>query len=167
MKNFLNIYKYNKCHDKGKKPNKRALNIQFLILILVVIIMVINLGDYKESNHYWYLDQFDRIYALLIAVVVTTILTLNTILNNKKNTENKENSNSITLKEDYISVIMYTLFLYFLGITFNVIYAIFLQYLNSKIIDIISWGISLFLLLDSIYFTGYTIEWLSNVLKKD
>ncbi len=166
MKGFLKIYKYNKIHAKGEKTNQKALNIQFLILAIVIIIMIFNAFDYKEGNYYWFLDQFDRIYALLIAVVLTVIVTFNTILKNSDLNKIKPSSKKITYKEDYMSVIMYTLFLYFVGITFNVIYAVFLQYLNIEIINVISWGISLFLLLDAIYFTCYTIEELNKLLNK-
>ncbi len=166
MKSFFEVYKYNKIYNRNEKTNQKALKNQMLILLFVIIIMIINFITYNQNNNYWFLDQFDRIYALLIAVVLTVIVTFNTITRNKELNKNKSATQRITYKEDYMSLIMYTLFLYFLGITFNVIYAVFLQYLDLKIVDTLSWGISLFLLFDGIYFTCYVIEELNKLLKR-
>ncbi len=166
MKSFFEVYKYNKIYNRNEKTNQKALKNQMLILLFVIIIMVINFITYNQNNNYWFLDQFDRIYALLIAVILTVIVTFNTITRNKELNKNKSATQRITYKEDYMSLIMYTLFLYFLGITFNVIYAVFLQYLDLKIVDTLSWGISLFLLFDGIYFTCYVIEELNKLLKR-
>ncbi len=166
MKSFFEVYKYNKIYNRNEKTNQKALKNQILILLFVIIIMIINFITYNQNNNYWFLDQFDRIYALLIAVVLTVIVTFNTITRNQELNKNKSATQRITYKEDYMSLIMYTLFLYFLGITFNVIYAVFLQYLDLKIVDTLSWGISLFLLFDGIYFTCYVIEELNKLLKR-
>ncbi len=166
MKSFFEVYKYNKIYNRNEKTNQKALKNQILILFFVIIIMIINFITYNQNNNYWFLDQFDRIYALLIAVVLTVIVTFNTITRNQELNKKKSATQRITYKEDYMSLIMYTLFLYFLGITFNVIYAVFLQYLDLKIVDTLSWGISLFLLFDGIYFTCYVIEELNKLLKK-
>lgn len=166
MKNFLEIYKNNRLYHSEDKNHKKIIFFQLILMFLVIIITIINLFDFKNSNHYWFLDQYDRIYALLIAVILTVIVVFNNLINHKELKKKKVNYLNITYKDDYLSIIMYTLFLSFTGMLFNIIYAILFEYLNLKWLDIISWAIALYLLLNTIVFTCYTLLHMNKLLKK-
>ncbi len=163
--NFLKIYSYNKQYKKEDRRHRRALRFQILIAIVCVIITIL---DYKYNSnfmHNLYLDQFNRIYALLVALL-TAILVGITPLDSNSNLKKRQNDyTSITYKQDYVSVLMYTLMLYMIGIATNVFYAMFLQYFQLPIIDISFWTIHLFLIFNALFFTCYCVDELADIVK--
>ncbi len=164
-RNFFKIYKYNKVYRPEHRRHRRALNFQIFIFIFCLVIAGIN---YRLDNNFvadLYLDQFNRIYALLVALLTAILIGL-TPLGGEKLKEIKYDYAKITYKQDYTSIIVYTIWLFMVGILTNIIYASFFQYFGIMPIDLCFWIIRLFIMIDSIFFTIYCVDELADLIQK-
>lgn len=164
-KNFLRIYQNNIIYKKEHRRHNRALNFQFVILLGCIAIALINNMFDVDFIHNLYLDQANRIYALLVALLTAILIGITPIDREGKLTKPQYDYTDITFKQDYVSVIMYTLMLYMVAISANVIYAMFLQYFDNRIVDFTFWVFHTFILLDSIFFSFYCVDELADIVK--
>lgn len=164
-KNFLRIYFYNKTYKQEHRRHTRALFFQLVILAVVIFIALIN--NQLDSNFIndMYLDQYNRIYALLVALLTAILIGLTPIDRQGKLNEPQYEYTKVTYKQDYVSILMYTLALYMVGIFSNIVYAVFLQYFNLPIIDFSFWIVHVFILLDALFFTLYSVDELADIVK--
>lgn len=164
-KNFIRIYINNFKYKKEHRRHQRALFFQLAILGVCIGLAGLNLALDHNFMRDLYLDQFNRIYALLVALLTAILIGLTPIDREGKLNKKQYDYLSITIKQDYVSIIMYTLMLYMVGITINVLYAIFIQYLHIDIVDFSFWIIHIFILLDSLFFTVYCVDELADIVK--
>lgn len=164
-KNFTRIYTYNKQYKKEHRRHTRALNFQFIILVACIAIGVINLFLDGGFIHNLYLDQINRIYALLVALLTAILIGLTPIDREGKLNKQQYDYLPITYKQDYISIIMYTLMLYIVGIASSVLYAGFIQYLDIDLVDFLFWIFHFFILLNALFFTTYSVDELADIVK--
>ncbi len=167
FKNFFAIYSYNHAYQKMDKKHNRAIYFQIAIFIFTLMILIINYLTYNPHNHYFYLDQFNRIYALLVGLLTAVLVSLNSLDKNKELSKCQFSYTDITFKEDFIAIIMYTLFLFFFGIIFNVLYAVFIQYFHIFALSAFCWFIQIFILFNSLFFTIYTVDELSDLIRSN
>ncbi len=167
FQNFFAIYKYNHIYQRVDQKHKQALLFQVIILIFTIFLLIINYFTFDPNNHYFYLDQFNRIYALLVGLLTAVLVSLNSLDKNKELSKHQFNYTDITFKEDFIAIIMYTLFLFFFGLIFNVLYAIFFQYFHILVLSAFCWFIQIFILFDSLFFTIYTVDELSDLIRSN
>lgn len=116
--------------------------------------------------HDLYLDQYNRIYAVLVALLTAILIGLTPIDHLNKLQVKQYDYLPITYKQDYVSLLMYALMLYLAGVFMNIIYGVLLQYFNLYIIDISFWIIHVFLLLNSLFFTVYYVDELADIIKR-
>ncbi len=164
-KNFLGIYINNYHYHREHRRHKRALEFQIIILLFCIVIGFINHTLLPGFTGDLYLDQFNRIYALLVALLTAILIGITPIDRTGKLSQQQYDYCSITFKQDYVSILTYTLFLYIIGIVTNVIYAVSLQYFNIAIIDFIFWIFHVFILLNSLFFTIYCVDELADIVK--
>lgn len=164
-KNFLKIYKYNKQYRPEHRRHRWALNFQIIIFIACIGIAYINSRYNADYIHNLYLDQINRIYAILVALLTAILIGLTPIDRDSRLIKHQYDYVPITYKQDYVSVLMYTLMLYLLGIIINVLYAMFFQYFNNVTLNTGFWIIHLFLLLNSLFFTTYSVDELADFVK--
>lgn len=164
-RNFLQIYIYNKLYKKEHRRHKRALYFQLLLLILCIILATINYYLEPSFIYNLYLDQINRIYALLVALLTAILIGITPLDRDGRLNKRQHNYLDITYKQDYVSIIMYTLLLYVIGILISIIYAMFLQFLSNYIVTFIFWVIHLFVLLNSLFFTIYCVDELADIIK--
>lgn len=165
-KNFLRIYhNNNKVYRKEHQRHNRALNFQYAILVACIAMAVINNYFDIDFIHNLYLDQTNRIYALLVALLTAILIGITPIDREGKLTEPQYDYTDITYKQDYVTVIMYTLMLYMVAITANVLYAMFFQYFDSRLITFVFWIFHTFILLDSMFFSFYCVDELADIVK--
>ncbi len=164
-KNFIRIYINNHKYKKEHRRHARAIKFQVIILAFCIGLGLINFALDSGFSTDLYLDQFNRIYALLVALLTAILIGLTPIDRQGKLNEPQYDYTSITYKQDYVSILMYTLMLYIVGIFTNVIYAIFLQYLNMPMVDFIFWIFHAFILLNSLFFTTYCVDELADIVK--
>lgn len=164
-KNFLRIYTNNQKYRKEHRRHNRALKFQIVILAVVVCLAIFNY--YLDSSFVTdlYLDQFNRIYALLVALLTAILIGLTPIDRYAKLNEQLFDYSPITYKQDFVSIIMYTFLLYMGGLVINIAYAIFFQYLDFYWVDLSMWVIHTFLLLNSLFFTTYCVDELADIVK--
>lgn len=164
-KNFLKIYEYNRLYRSEHKRHRWALNFQLVILIACLAIALINYHFDNQFINDLYLDQINRIYAILVALLTAILIGITPIDRDNQLTKQQYDYLTVTFKQDYVSVLMYTLMLYLLGIIINVLYAVFFQYFINQPLDIVFWITHLFLLLNSLFFTAYSVDELADIVK--
>lgn len=164
-KNFFKIYLYNKRYKQEHRRHRRALNFQFIIALICIGITVVNMHLDINFINDLYIDQINRIYALLVALLTAILIGLTPIDRSGKLTKQQYDYETITYKQDYVSILMYTLFLYLIGIISNVLYAVSIQYFNLNVLDLIFWTLHIFILLDSLFFTVYCVDELADIVK--
>lgn len=164
-KNFFKIYIYNRRYRKEHRRHNRALNFQIVIAVVCIIITAINISLDANFVNDLYIDQINRIYALLVALLTAILIGITPLDHSGKLTTQQYDYETITYKQDYVSILMYTLFLYLIGIVLNIFYAVNLQYLNINILDMSFWTIHIFILLDSLFFTVYCVDELADIVK--
>lgn len=164
-KNFLKIYKYNKLYHPEHRRHHWALNFQIIIFVVCLIIAYVNFHLDRTFFDDLYLDQINRIYAILVALLTAILIGITPIDRDNQLTMQQYDYLPITFKQDYVSVLMYTLMLYLLGIITNVLYAVLLQYFNNTSLDISFWIIHTFLLFNSLFFTAYSVDELADIVK--
>lgn len=166
QKNFLKIYRYNKLYRNEHRRHNRALKFQIVILLFTILIAVVNYYFNSNFVHDLYLDQFNRIYAVLVALLTAILIGLTPVDHLNKMQALQYDYISITYKQDYVSILMYALMLYLIGVFMNILYGICLQYIGLYGIDFSFWILHVFLLLDSLFFTVYYINELADIIKR-
>ncbi len=165
-KNFLRIYTNNLKYKKQHRRHNKALYFQILLLIGCIIIATINYNMVgKIFVEGMYLDQINRIYAILVALLTAILIGLTPLDRSGKLSKPQYDYIDISYKQDYVSIVMYTLFLFIGGIATNILYAMLLQYFNSFLIDVSFWVFHLFVLLNSLFFTMYCVDELADIVK--
>lgn len=163
--NFLNIYKNNRSYKQQDKLHTRALKFQIIIIICIIFIAAINYQLNPGFVNNLYIDQINRIYAVLVAVLTTILIGISAIDKQNKLLEPRYDYTIITFKQDYTSIVVYTFYLFIIGIFTNILYVSLLAYFNIYIIDLIFWQIRLFILLDSLFFTLYAVDELIDLIR--
>lgn len=163
--NFMKIYIYNRRYHRNHRRHARALNFQLVIFVFCLVIAYVNLHLDSSFINDMYIDQINRIYALLVALLTAVLIGLTPIDRSGKLTNQQYDYLPITYKQDYVSILMYTLSLYLIGIITNIIYAFFLQYFNSNLLDLCFWIFHCFILFDSLFFTVYSVDELADIIK--
>ncbi len=165
-KNFFRIYTNNFKYQKQHRRHNKALYFQLVLLVICIGFAYINKvltgGTFVEGM---YLDQINRIYAILVALLTAILIGLTPLDHSGKLSKQQYEYIKITYKQDYVSIVMYTLFLFVAGIATNILYAMLLQYFNLYIIDVIFWIFHLFVLLNSLFFTLYCVDELADIVK--
>ncbi len=164
-KNFLRIYLYNKAYKREHRRHSKAIYFQLVILAIVIFIALINQVLEPQFINDMYLDQYNRVYALLVALLTAILIGLTPIDRQGKLNKKQHDYTEITYKQDYVSILMYTLLLYMLGLFGNIVYAVFLQYFNLPFIDFSFWTIHVFILLNALFFTIYCVDELADIVK--
>lgn len=165
-RNFLKIYEYNKLYKKEDRTHHRALGFQAVIIFVVIVVAVVNNHFDPGFGRDLYLDQINRIYALLVALLTAILLGITPLDKDNRLCVRQHDYCDVTFKQDYTSLIMYTIWLFLVGIAVNVSFASFFQYFEVTAIDNIFWAIRLFILCDSVFFSVYCVDELADLIQK-